>query len=259
MTTETLTNLVSEMAAGSLRVVDLTVPLSAATPVIGLPEEFSPSPAFKLEQISHYDDRGPAWYWNSFSCGEHTGTHFDAPGHWITGQDYADGYTDTIPPGKLVAAANVIDVSTESAENPDFLLTSDRIREWEAVHGRIAAGTWVLMRTDWSKRTAEDFLNYAEDGPHTPGPSVECMEFLAHDRDILGFGVETVGTDAGQAFTFDPAFPAHQLMHSNNKFGLASLTNLDQLPPTGAVIITPPLKIVTGSGSPLRVLALTSV
>lgn len=258
MTNETLNNLVSEMANGTIRVVDLTVPLNEDTPVIGLPEEFCQSPAFTMEEISHFDDKGPAWYWNKFSCGEHTGTHFDAPGHWITGKDYPDGCTDTIPPGKLVAPANVIDVSSESAENPDFLLTSDRIKAWEAEHGRIASGTWVLMRTDWSKRSNEDFLNYAEDGPHTPGPSVECMEFLANERDIMGFGVETVGTDAGQAFTFEPPFPAHQLMHGSNRLGLASLINLDQLPPKGAVIITPPLKITGGSGSPLRVLALTS-
>lgn len=258
MTNTTLTQLVSEMAQGSIRVVDLTVPLSEDTPVIGLPEEFAQSPAFKMEQISQFDDKGPAWYWNSFSCGEHTGTHFDAPGHWITGKGYADGCTDTIPPEKLVAPANVVDVSAEAAENPDYLLTSAKLKEWEAEHGRIEPGTWLLMRTDWSKRSPEDFLNYAEDGPHTPGPSVECMEFLANERDILGFGVETVGTDAGQAFAFDPAFPAHQLMHGNNKLGLASLTNLDKLPPKGAVIVAAPLKIVNGSGSPLRVIALTS-
>ncbi len=257
MTNQTLTNLVAEMARGSIRVVDLTVPLNEDTPVIGLPEEFNQSPAFKMEQISCFDDRGPAWYWNKFSCGEHTGTHFDAPGHWVTGKDYQDGCTDTIPPEKLIAAANVIDVSREAAEDPDYLLSSDKIRQWEAEHGEIAPGTWVLMRTDWSKRSVEDFLNYAEDGPHTPGPSVECMEFLAKERDICGFGVETIGTDAGQGFTFDPPFPAHNLMHGNNKMGLASLTNLDQLPPKGAVIVTPPLKIVQGSGSPLRVIALT--
>ena len=82
------------------------------------------------------------------------------------------------------------------------------------------------------------------------------MPFLAKERDILGVGVETVGTDAGQAATFDPMFPCHTIMHGSNRFGLASLMNLDQLPATGAVVIAPPLKIVNGSGSPLRVLAL---
>ena len=94
------------------------------------------------------------------------------------------------------------------------------------------------------------------DGAHTPGFHPECVPFLARERDILGVGVETVGTDAGQAATFNPMFPCHTIMHGSNKFGLASLTNLDQLPPTGAVVIAPPLKIVNGSGSPLRVLAL---
>lgn len=252
-----LTDLARNLAIGDVRVIDLTAPLSEDTPVIGLPEEFAPSPAFKMKKISQFDDDGPAWYWNSFSCGEHTGTHFDAPGHWITGKGYPDGCTDTIPPKKLIAPANVIDVSVESAKDPDYLLTSAKLLEWESEHGRIEPDTWVLMRTDWSKRSAEVFLNYAADGPHTPGPSVECMEFLANERDILGFGVETVGTDAGQAFAFDPPFPAHQLMHGNNKFGLASLTNLDLLPPKGAIIIAAPLKIVNGSGSPLRVIALT--
>ena len=84
------------------------------------------------------------------------------------------------------------------------------------------------------------------------------MQFLVEQRNVNGWGVEAVGTDAGQAFAFEPAFPAHHLMHGANKFGLASLTNLDQLPPTGAVLITPPLKIEKGSGSPLRVLALVA-
>ena len=73
---------------------------------------------------------------------------------------------------------------------------------------------------------------------------------------MLGVGVETIGTDAGQAGTFDPPFPNHGIMHGAGKFGLASLCNLDQLPPTGAVVIAAPLKIVNGSGSPLRVLAI---
>jgi kynurenine formamidase len=113
------------------------------------------------------------------------------------------------------------------------------------------------MRTDWSKRDdPAKFLNMKEDGPHVPGPSAAGVRFLVQQRNVNGWGVEAVGTDAGQAFAFEPAFPAHHLMHGANKFGLASLCNLDQLPPTGAILITPPLKIEKGSGSPLRVLAL---
>jgi kynurenine formamidase len=83
------------------------------------------------------------------------------------------------------------------------------------------------------------------------------MQFLIQERDILGLGVETVGTDAGQAGGFEPPFPSHTFLHGSGKFGLTSLLNLEQLPPTGAIIIAAPLKIVDGSGSPLRVLAIT--
>ena len=113
----------------------------------------------------------------------------------------------------------------------------------------------MLLRSDWSQRQGDAFLNIREDGPHTPGPSVAGVEALVA-RDILGFGVETVGTDAGAAGGFEPAFPAHTLFHGTGKYGLASLANLDALPPKGALLIAPPLKIVNGSGSPVRVLAL---
>lgn len=257
MSNSLLAQLATALADGSVKVVDLTQPLGEDTPVIDLPPMFAPSPGLSLELISKYDDKGPAWYWNTMTLGEHTGTHFDAPVHWITGKDYADNTTDTIPAGKLVAPAVVVDVSAEVAQNEDYLLTPERIQQWESEHGKIPAGAWFLMRTDWSKRTGRDaFLNIKEDGPHSPGPSPDCVKFLAEERDVLGFGVETVGTDAGQAGGFDPAFPCHTLMHGAGKFGLASLTNLDQLPATGAIIVAAPLKIVNGSGSPLRVLAL---
>ena len=252
-----LADLAAGILEGGIRVVDLTVPLEPATPTIQLPPIFAPSKPFSLEEISRYDERGPAWYWNNIACGEHTGTHFDAPIHWVTGKDYPNNATHNIPVQKFIGPACVIDVTERVRENVDFLVTVEVVKAWEQKHGGIPRGAWVLIRTDWSKRTgAQSFLNIREDGPHTPGFHPQCVPFLAKERDILGVGVETVGTDAGQAATFDPMFPCHTIMHGSNRFGLASLMNLDQLPPTGAVVIAPPLKIVNGSGSPLRVLAL---
>ena len=253
-----LTQLVAELNAGTLKVVDLTQPLGPDTPVIGLPSQFGSSPGVTMEVISKFDDKGPAWYWNVLHLGEHTGTHFDAPVHWITGKDLPDNCCDSIPVRRFVGPACVIDVSNEVAKNNDFLLMPEHVEAWEKMHGRIPAGAWVLLRTGWSKRAdAASFLNVGPDGPHSPGFHKTTSELLAHERDVLGVGVETVGTDAGQAGMFDPPFPNHTIMHGAGKFGLASLRNLDMLPPTGAVVIAAPLRIVNGSGSPLRVLAIS--
>lgn len=254
---ELLAQLANQLDQGGIRVVDLTQPLSPDTPVINLPPIFGQSPPLTVERISYYDEAGPMWYWNTLHLGEHTGTHFDAPVHWITGRDLPDNTTDTLPVRQFVAPACVVDVAAQAAADPDFLLTRDHVLVWEAQHGRIPAGAWLLLRTDWSKRTdREAFLNADANGPHTPGFEPDALRFLAQERDVRGVGVETVGTDAGQAGGFDPPFPAHNIMHGAGKLGLASLCNLDQLPPTGAVIIAAPLKIVQGSGSPVRVLAL---
>jgi kynurenine formamidase len=252
-----LSLLVEELRHGRINVVDLTQPLGPETPVIALPEIFSQSPGITIEQISKYDDAGPAWYWNTITLGEHTGTHFDAPVHWVTGKDLANNTTDTLPAAMFVGPACVIDVSKESAAYNDFILTREHVLAWEGEHGKIAPGSWLLLRSDWSKRTGRDeFLNADENGPHSPGFHPDCVRFLAHERDVLGVGVEAVGTDAGQAANFDPPFPAHNIMHGSGRLGLASLANLDKLPPTGAVVIAAPLKIVNGSGSPVRVIAL---
>ena len=248
------------LAAGQLRVIDLTQPLGPATPVIGLPPIFASSPGVSIETIARYDEKGPAWYWNTLRFGEHTGTHFDAPVHWITGKDLPSNACDTIPVSRFIGPACVIDVTREVDANADFLLTPARIEQWESEHGRIPPRSWVLLRTGWSRRTSADaFLNVDADGPHSPGFDPAASVLLARDRDVLGVGVETIGTDAGQAGRFDPPFPNHAIMHGAGKFGLASLCNLDQLPATGAIVIAAPLKIVGGSGSPLRVLAIVGV
>ena len=96
-------------AAGRIRVVDLTQTLSPDQPQISLPPEMGQCWPFRQEEVSRYDDRGPGLYWNNFSCGDHTGTHFDAPIHWVSGKDLPNNATDTIPPEHFIAPAVVID------------------------------------------------------------------------------------------------------------------------------------------------------
>jgi kynurenine formamidase len=251
-----LAQLATAVATGSVEVVDLTAPLSASTPVLRLPEPFANTVHFSLRELSRYDDRGPAWYWNDIVTGEHTGTHFDAPVHWVSGRDGDD--VSQVAPQRLVAPAVVLDATAMAAADPDFLLEIEHVQEWTKTHGALPDGGWLLYRTGWDARSDDegDFLNADETGSHTPGISVECARWLATETPLIGVGVETVGTDAGGAHGFDPPFPCHSFLLGAGKYGLTQLRNLDRLPPQGAVLIASPLPIVGGSGSPSRVLAL---
>lgn len=239
------------------KIIDLTHTLNESFPGLALPPEMGQVALFKKEQISRYDEKGPGWYWNNFTVGEHFGTHFDAPIHWVTGKDHPNNTVDTIPTDHFIAGASVIDASKEVAKNSDFVLTPEFIQEWEKEHGDLEKGTWVLFRSDWHKRPFDgSFLNVDENGlNHTPGPNKEAVEYMI-SKNVLGFGVETINTDAGMSFTWEFQLPCHTLMHGAGKYGLQCLKNLDQLPPKGAIIIAAPLKIEEGSGSPLRVLAI---
>lgn len=250
-----LGGLLAGLASGRVEVVDLTHTLDPDFPVIVLPPEFGQCARFRIEEVSAYDHRGPAWKWHEITMNEHTGTHFDAPCHWVSGRDVPMGAVDEIPPERLIGPVCVIDCSAEAAADPDFLMEPAHLAAWEAAHGPIPPGAWVLMRTDWSRRSGAAYLNMEEDGAHSPGPSAAAVEALLA-RGIRGFGTETVGTDAGQGMHLTPPFPAHYLLHGAGRYGLQCLKGLDRLPPTGAVLIAAPLKIRGGTGSPLRVLAL---
>jgi kynurenine formamidase len=251
-----LAPLLDALASGRVRVVDLTQPLSERTPILQLPPPFVNTPGWKTHELSRYDERGPAWYWNWFEGGEHVGTHLDAPNHWITGRDRED--VASLPVERLIGPALVIDKSAEAGRDPDYLLRIEDVRNFEAEHGALPPGSWLLYRTGWDAR-AEDaaaFLNADATGPHTPGIEPECARWLAEESPIVGIGVETVGTDAGAAHSFEPAFPCHNFMLGAGKYGLTQLANLAQLPPAGALLVVLPLKLVGGSGSPCRAVAL---
>jgi kynurenine formamidase len=253
-----LTGLAAALVDGSVEVIDLTSPLHSGTPLLGLPPEMGQTAPFELELISRYDDKGPAWYWNNFHTGEHTGTHFDAPIHWVTGKDLDD--VSQVPAQRLVGPAIVFDMTAQVTANPDFCLDISDITDWESANGPIPKGAWLLYRTGWSQYGDDPaaFANADENGPHTPGLTPAAARYLAEETEILGLGTETVGTDAGGAFGFDPPFPCHSMFLGANKYGVTQLRNLHRLPVTGAIVVVAPLPIVNGSGSPCRVLALVS-
>jgi kynurenine formamidase len=252
-----LVGLQDAIGVGEVEIIDLSHPLSEQTPAIELPPPKVSPPPFRRQELSRYDERGEHEFWNTLQMPEHIGTHFDAPIHWHTGRELAD--TSSIGVSSLIAPAAVLDCEEACAADPDYLLTVEDIEAFEAEHGRLPVGGWLLVRTGWDRRAGDKarFLNKdAEGRPHWPGLSIEGARLLAHDRDIIGVGFDTIGTDAGISSGFDPPHPAHHYLHGAGKFGMSSLANLDLLPPTGAVVMTAPLKIVGGSASPLRPLAL---
>lgn len=250
-----LGNLLTSLSNGEVRIIDLTNKLTENTPSLTLPDPYQSPAPFVLEEIAAYDERGPVWRANDIHIGEHTGTHIDVAIHWVTGREGRD--VAEAPLARLIGPAVVVDFTAEAAADPDFLVTVDHLKTWEAEHGEFPENSWVLFRTGWAvhSQDAEKFINADSQGSHTPGFSPDCARWLAETR-ISGVGVETMGLDAGLAHTMEPEMPMHYYLLGNDKYGITSLQNLDQLPTTGAVIVVAPLPIVGGTGSPARVVAL---
>ena len=251
----TLSSLLADLGSGQVRLLDLTAPLGPDTPILQLPPPFGNTIPASLETISAFDDAGPAWHWHNLHTGEHTGTHLDAPIHWVSGRDGRS--VADIDPARLVGPAVVLDHVADVAADPDFLLEPEHFEQWQARNGAFPDNAWLIFRTGWGARSrdAVAFANADENGPHTPGVSVAAARWLAEEAPVIGVGVETVGTDAGAAHSFDPAFPCHSYVLGAGKYGLTQLQNVDRLPTTGAVLVVAPLPIVGGTGSPARVFA----
>ena len=234
----------------SSRIVDLTHSLNEKT----LYWPTSPS-TFKLDRLSYGRTDG-GWFYaaNAFSAPEHGGTHLDAPIHFAEGKNTSD----RIPLDQLIGPAVVIDISRKAAANSDYRLTSDDVLAFERRHGRIRPGTIVLLRTDWSKRWPDRKRYFGDDTPgevsklHFPSFSEGAARLLVEQRRAKALGVDVASIDYGQS----KDFIVHRIAAERNVPGLENLTNLDQLPPTGASVIALPIKIEGGSGGPARVIAL---
>jgi kynurenine formamidase len=233
------------------RIVDLTHPFNAQT--IYWPS--TPPASFRLEQLAR--GRTAAGYYysaNAFSSAEHGGTHLDAPSHFAQ----AGRTTDQIPLEQLIGRAIVLDISAKAATNPDYALTQEDVREWERGHGRILPGTIVLLHTGWSKRWPNKRAYLGDDTPgdatrlHFPSFGPDAARFLIKQRFIAALGADVASIDIGQSRDF----AVHQLAGAANIPAFENLTNLDQVPISGASVIALPMKIQGGSGGPLRVVVL---
>ena len=196
------------------------------------------------------------WFYSSYelSTPEHGGTHLDAPIHFGEGRETSD----QIPLTRLVARAVVIDVSAKADSNRDYLLTPDDITEFERQHGQIAEGTIVLLRTGWSRRWPDKLAYLGDNTPgdasklHFPSFGPDAARFLIEQRRVAALGADVASIDAGTSTDF----MVHRVAAESNVPGFENLTNLDQLPPTGSIVIALPMKIEGGSGGPLRAVAM---
>ena len=225
------------------RVVDLTHPIKPGIPL------WPGDPPVQFETMASIPAEG--YFLRRFSMGEHSGTHISTPSALF---DQGPG-PDSIPPETLIAPAAVIDARSSASMDPDYVLTVDDLEEWERKHGKIAAGSIVLLLTGWGRYwyEPERFINLGVDGlMHTPGFTSETVACLLDERGATGIGVDTHGVDAGR----DPGLEASRAVLSRGALVLECLNNLDQLPATGATLVIGRLPLVGGSGSPASVLAL---
>ncbi|HBB31851.1 MAG TPA: cyclase [Cyanobacteria bacterium UBA8803] len=206
-------------------------------------------PRVEFETVAAVENEG--YYLRRFSLGEHSATHINAPNSFHPQLGSIDRY----PAESLVVPAIVIDIRNQAAANPDYLLSSSDIWHWEQQEGQIPFGSVVLVYTGWQSKWSDAvaFLNQDTSGAlHFPGIGTEAAQFLLSERQIAGVGIDTHGVDGGM----DTTFATNRLVLEKSGIVLENLTNLDQLPPMGTILVIGILRLRGGSGSPAAVLAL---
>ncbi len=239
-------NLVKEIAAGKVKLVDLTHALDEHSPY--WPEDHSPSP-FRAKVVDTYEHDG--YFGRALEIPEHFGTHMDAPAHF----DPHGKTVEQIPVESLLRPAVVIDVSGQAEKYPDYQLTVADLEGWEKAHGPIPRGCAVLLRTGWGERwpSQEKYMNEDAQGVmHFPGISLDAARFLVERGAPVAIGIDTPSIDYGPSKDYE----VHHFTMTHGLYHLENLIHLGALPATGAVIIALPLSLRGGSGSPARVLAL---
>ena len=210
---------------------------------------------FTLEKLaSGRTDAGYFYAANTLCTPEHGGTHLDAPRHFSeSGQT-----TEQIPLERLMAPAAVLDITAKASADRNYRLTPDDVLQFEKVHGAIARGTIVLLRTGWSRHWPNAAAYLGDDRPGDasrlsfPSFGVEAARLLVDDRGVAALGIDTASIDYGRSTDF----MVHRVAAARNVPGLENLTNLDELPSRGAIVVALPMKIEGGSGGPLRAIAL---
>jgi kynurenine formamidase len=222
--------------------LDLTQPLTPDSPV------YPGFPPFRMEPHFSHEQHGVAI--EKLSLVDHSGTHLDAPYHCSpTGM-----FIDQMPAESFIVPAIMVDIAEKARADHAALVAPDDLLAWERHHGRIPAGSAVLMRSGWGARYADAAAYVNVDASGTaqfPGFGLEAVQWLLAERDVAGLGVDTLSLDHGPS----PNFAVHYAFLPTQRWGLECLANLELLPPSGATLFIGAPKIGGASGAPARVLA----
>ncbi|HEX8742351.1 MAG TPA: cyclase family protein [Thermoleophilaceae bacterium] len=219
------------------RVVDLTQPLGPQTALWPGTGPFAARPTGTVER--------DGFYAREISLPEHSGTHLDAPAHFAPAGERAH----EVAAERLVVPCAVVDVSAECAADPDYGLDRARLERDEAEHGPLPEDGAVLVRTGWD-RHRDDPAAYVG-RLSFPGLGPSAAELIV-ERGCTGIGIDTLSVDRGR----DATVPVHRITLPAGLWHLEGLVGLEGLPPRGATLFVGALKLVDGSGTPARVLAL---
>jgi kynurenine formamidase len=232
------------------RVIDLTYSFDETTIYWPTAERFKLNTDFEGTT-----DKGFYYSAYRYTAAEHGGTHLDAPSHFAKGRHSVD----QIPLEQLMGSAIVIDVTSQCAGNPDYLISVADFQNWERKYGRIPNGTIVFLRTGFGKfyPDAKKYLGTDERGAeavaklHFPGLDPKAATWLVQNRSLKAIGLDTASIDYGQSSLFE----SHQILYAKNILAFENVANLDQLPIRNFSVIALPMKIKGGSGGPLRIVA----
>ena len=215
------------LGLGRLRLINLSHVNDPATTNV-----YPGDPPFELETIATIEDDG--YFLQFVKEGEHTGTHWGAPGHFNAGEPLADD----LDIGDLFLPAVKIDVRAQSARDADYEVTIADLKAWERRHGRIPDESMVIIWTGWDAKWGTDaYFNYdADKTMHQPGFALDTIQWLV-DTGRLGrrggTGTDTFSPDVGTDLTYAVSL----LVYQRHRISLEILANLAALPATGAHIL----------------------
>lgn len=221
----------------------------------------------------------------AFELNGGSGTHADAPAHFIPG-----GRTiEQLRPEELVGVPlAVIDVEAACESDADHAVSRAELEADEARHGLVQLGSLVCVRTGWAQRflqgskeltqqrnreiegssgagmgtaactsyhnvTQEDDLHpqYKLPRMHFPGLTAEAASWLVEERKVVGVGIDTLSPDPGAA----EGFAVHNIVLGADRYILENL-NLEGVPARGAAAVVAPLALAGAPEAPARVFAL---